>query len=136
MKNFIIGALVLSTLCFSVGLILKNSTEIGLCLASEPGCINNMTHVGNILFYGMGALALVFLVLLFTPQAVSAWKKFAIWFIPLATLLFIFYPNPASGDLFSPYPEQIFQWTSTLYVIISLVIVFFKSAKKKSETPV
>ncbi|OGG40529.1 hypothetical protein A2118_01910 [Candidatus Kaiserbacteria bacterium GWA2_50_9] len=75
----------------------------------------------------MGALAIVFLVLLFIPRAFSVWKKFAIWFVPLAALLFIFYPDPGSGDLFSPYPEQVFQWVSGLYVFISLVLIIYKS---------
>lgn len=128
MKNLVILLLVISIVGFLAGLFLKNSTEVGLCLISEPSCINSMTRAGNSLFYGMGALALVFLVLLFSPRAVSAWKKFAMWFVPLATLLFIFYPEPGSGDLFSPYPEQVFQWTSLLYVIVSLIIIFYKRA--------
>ena len=81
------------------------------------------------LFYGMSALSLVFLILIFSPNAFSAWKKFAIWFIPLATLLFIFYPDPGAGDLFSPYPEQVFKWVSILYVVISIFIIF--RAKRK-----
>ena|SRR3989344_2442249 len=86
------------------------------------------------LFYGMSALALIFLILLFLPRALPAWKKFAIWFIPLATLLFIFYPDPGSGDYFSPYPEQVYKWVSILYVVISIGIIAF-STRKSSVTP-
>jgi hypothetical protein len=81
------------------------------------------------LYYGMPALALVFSMLLFIPRALDAWKKFAIWFVPLAALLFIFYPEPGSGDLFSPYPEQIFQWVSALYVVVSVVIIAIVSLR-------
>ena len=77
----------------------------------------------------MSALAFVFLVLTFLPNAFPAWKKFATWFIPIATLLFIFYPDPGSGDFFSPYPEQVFQWVSVAYVLLS-VLVITKSIKK------
>lgn len=83
------------------------------------------------LFYGMSALSLVFLILTFLPQAFPAWKKFAIWFIPIATLIFVFYPNPGSGDYFSPYPEQIFQWVSALYVAISVLLILVQVTKKK-----
>ena len=84
-------------------------------------------------FYGMSALTLVFLILLFLPPAFPAWKKFAVWFIPLATLLFIFYPDPGSGDYFSPYPEQVYKWVSMLYVVISMGIIAF-SARKSNTT--
>jgi hypothetical protein len=88
-----------------------------------------LIKLGKGLFYGMSALSLVFLILALIPQAFSAWKKFAKWFIPIATLIFIFYPQPGSGDLFSPYPEQVFKWISILYVIVSILII---STNRKS----
>lgn len=124
---------IFSLVGFGAGLILKSSTELGLCLISEPTCINNLTLIGDGLFYGMSALSFVFFILLFTPNTFQVWKRFAIWFIPLATLLFIFYPNPGSGDYFSPYPEQIFKWVSVLYVVISILIIASKTIKQKSE---
>lgn len=130
LKRIILVLLVVSLLSFGVGLMLKSSIEIGFCLISEPTCISNLTWVGDGLYYGAGALAIVFFVLLFTPRAFSAWKKFAVWFVPLAALLFIFYPEPGSGDLFSPYPEQVFQWTSVLYVLISIAIIAIASLRK------
>jgi hypothetical protein len=74
----------------------------------------------------------VFLILLFVPRAFGAWKKFAIWFVPLAALLFAFYPDPGSGDFLSPYPEQVFQWVSALYVLISLIIIAVSSFRQKT----
>lgn len=82
-----------------------------------------LVKIGKSFFYGFSALALIFLVLVFVPKAFPAWKKFAIWFVPLAAFLFALYPYPGSGDFFSPYPEQIFRWVSALYVIISLGII-------------
>ena len=89
-------------------------------------CYNLVFHVGHPLFYGGAALALVFVLLYAFPQAFNAWKKFAIWFVPLAALLFIFYPDPGSGDFLSPMPEQVFQWVSGLYVVVSGIIVALK----------
>jgi len=88
-----------------------------------------LVKLGDALSYGMPALALIFLILFFAPNAFPAWKKFAKWFIPLATLLFLFYNGPSSGDLFSPYPEQVFQWVSALYIVISVLIIMFYSRK-------
>lgn len=88
-----------------------------------------LVRAAKALYYGMGALALVFLVLLFVPQAFNAWKKFAIWFVPLATIIFVLWPESGGMDLLSPYPEQIFQWVSAMYVAISLGIIGWSSKK-------
>jgi hypothetical protein len=127
MKNKqILVLLAISLIGFGIGYVLTNSTIFNLCLHDQYVCRALLNRIGDPLFYGMGALAIVFFVLFFTPQAFSAWKKFAIWFVPLATLLFIFYPDPGSGDLFSPYPEQVFQLVSGLYVFISLAVIIWK----------
>ena len=96
-----------------------------------------LVRLGKGLVYGMGALVLVFSVLFFIPRAFSAWKKFAIWFVPLAALLFIVYPEPGSGDYFSPYPEQVFQWVSAFYVLVSLTIIVIAALRRRDlpKTP-
>ena len=138
-RKKILGLFILSLISFGIGYVLTNSIKFGICISDgilqDASCINFYERLGDPIFYGMGALVLVFLVLLAMPQAFSAWKKFAIWFVPLATLLFIFYPDPGSGDLFSPYPEQVFQWISGLYILISVVIIAIASLRKP-EYPV
>lgn len=125
--------LVLSLIGSGVGYLMTNSYQFNLCNSDvvnkvfDVSCHGFYERIGDPLWYGMPALALVFFVLLFVPSAFQAWKKFAIWFVPLATLLFIFYPSPGSGDYFSPYPKQIFQWVSCLYVIVSAIIIIAKS---------
>ena len=88
-------------------------------------------RVGDGLLYGTGALFVVFVVLYLMPDTFNAWKKFAVWFVPLATLVFIFTPEPQGLDLLTPYPEQVFQWVSAIYVIVSLVIIGLVALKKK-----
>ena len=133
-RKITIRLLIISLVGFVVGYVLTNSIQFNICTVNktitEASCINFYERVGDPLFYGMPALAFIFLILTFIPNTFSAWKKFAIWFIPLATLLFIFYPDPGSGDYFSPYPEQVFRWVSILYVVISIFIIF-KSLKKE-----
>lgn len=116
--------LIVTIVGFSIGFLILNSD----IQASATGEI--LVRLGKSLVYGMGALSLVFLLLLFIPQAFSAWKKFAIWFVPLAALLFIAYPEPGAGDFIAPYPEQIFQWISALYVLISLIIIATNSMRR------
>ena len=89
-----------------------------------------LIRLGDGLFYGSGALALVFLLLLLVPRAYPAWKKFAVWFVPLAAILFAIYPNPGSGDLFAPYPEQVYRWVSGFYVLASGLIIVRTSVRK------
>src|SRR3990167_7969102 len=125
---------ILSVISFIVGYILTNSTSFNFCSHDEYNCRELLNEVGDPLFYGMSALALIFLILLFLPRALPEWKKFAIWFIPLATLLFIFYPNPGSGDYFSPYPEQTYKWVSILYVVISIGIITFSASKPNATS--
>lgn len=82
-----------------------------------------LIRTGKALVFSMGALTLVFLVLLSAQQAIPAWKKFAKWFIPIAAIIFIFYSEPGSGNYFAPYPEQVFKWLSGIYVVISFWII-------------
>lgn len=124
-KKIVFGLLFLSLIGWGVGVFLLKFYDCG----NSIFCYN-LTTRSFALYYGMPALALVFFILIFTPQAFPTWKKFAVWFIPLATLLFIFYPDPGSGDYFSPYPEQIFRWVSILYVIISILIIAFRTVRR------
>lgn len=131
--------LILSLVGVLVGYLLTSSYDFGFCYSNiqtntfDVSCHGLYESIGNPLFYGMSALALVFFILIFTQQAFSAWKKFAIWFIPLATLLFIFYPDYSSHDYFSPYPEQIFRLVSILYVVISILIIALKIIRQRKE---
>ncbi len=132
-RKKILIALLLSLVLWGAGFFLTNSLQFGFCLHDQYSCRELLNNIGDPLVYGMPALAFIFLILLFLPQAIPAWKKFAKWFIPLATLLFIFYGDPGSGDLFAPYPEQIFRWVSIFYVIVSIVIIAWGTIKGRNE---
>jgi hypothetical protein len=116
-----------------LGYIFTSSVGFNICTVTETiteaSCINFYERLGDPLFYGGGALAIVFGLLYAFPQAFGAWRKFAIWFVPLATILFIFYPDPGSGDFLSPMPEQLFQWVSLLYIVISGIIIALTKSK-------
>lgn len=133
-KKLTIFLAVLSAAASAIGYVLTNSIKFGICIANEivteASCINFYESIGDPLFFGMGALAIVFFVLIFVPKAWSAWKKFAVWFVPLAALLFIFYRDPGSMNLISPYAETVFTWVSGAYILISLVIIALASLKK------
>ncbi len=127
MRRHIIIFFVISLVGLAVGYFLTNSIQFGFCEQNQYSCRDLFNNIGDPLFYGMGALSLVFAALLAAPHAYGVWKKFAVWFVPLAALLFMFYPEPGSGDYFSPYPEQVFQWVSALYVLVSLALIIRSS---------
>lgn len=138
MNRKVIGlSLIFSTALLIAGYFLSSSYEFGLCysnletLTFDVSCHAAYEKIGATLFYGMSALAIVFFILLFTPSAFPAWKKFAKWFIPIATLIFIFYSGPGSGDYFSPYPEQVYKWISILYVIVSVILITVSALKSR-----
>lgn len=133
-KTTTIWLFILSLIGTGVGYVLTNSIKFQLCIAErlkfDASCVNLYERLGDPLFYGLGALTIVFLFLIFFPQAVQKWKKFAIWYIPLATIIFIFYQGPSSGDLFSPYPEQVFRWLSCIYIIVSVIVIVLSHRKR------
>lgn len=120
-KNTIFSLISLAII--GIGYAMSNSVYFGLCIQNQYSCREVFNRIGDPMFYGGLGLFVVFLALYFVPKAWSAWKKFALWFIPLALLLFIFYPEPGSGDFFSPYPQTVFKWVSAIYVAISLYII-------------
>ena len=131
-KGLILLSLV-SIVGTAIGYVLTNSIKYGICIANEivteASCISFYERVGNALYFGIGALAVVFFVLLFVPKAFGAWKKFAIWFVPLAVILLAVYPEPSDWDIL-PNPEVLAKWVSGIYVAISLVIIAIAAGKK------
>lgn len=122
MRSAILSAGIITTLLTLVGYYFAYVYECSYSV----GCYNLIFNVAHPVMYGGAALTVVFVLLYAFPQAFSTWKKFAVWFVPLAALLFIFYPDPGSGDLLSPMPEQLFQWISVLYVAVSSLIIILK----------
>lgn len=129
-KKNILGLFALSLIGFGIALVLKSSTELGLCLVSEPTCINNLTQVGNALFYSMQAIGLVFFILLFVPQAFNPWRKFAIWFLPLMFIYFAIYKNEG---FFSIPEESVYRFLSIVYGVPSILIITWIVLRGKNK---
>ncbi len=127
MRSNILLPLVSSIVLVAIGYLILNSN----IPANQEGY--NLIRYLKALVWGGSALSIIFALIFIFPKSFSAWKKFAIWFVPLAALLFIFYPEPGSGDLFSPYPEQVFQWVSGLYIVISAIIILCSALRRKKS---
>lgn len=127
----------LSFLGIVVGYLLNNSYEYGLCYANfgtstfDVSCHQLYEKIGEPLFYGMSALSVVFFVLIFVPHAFNAWKKFAVWYVPVAALIFVVWPTSSGGGLgvapsfIGPSATQVYQFVSALYIAVSLGIIAY-----------
>lgn len=129
MNRTILLLLLLTSALASTALLFKDSYASGLCSANaslqeyDLSCHAFYESVGDPLFYGMGALSIIFLLLLLVPRAYRVWQRFAVWYLPFAISLFLFYRDPGSGDLFSPYPEQVYRWVAGIFVCLSVLVI-------------
>ena len=134
LKNKTFWFLVFSVAGIGVGYWLGYSYESGLCYADfesntfDVSCHQLYNKIGGSLFYSMQAIALVFLVLLFVPHAFNAWKKFAIWFLPLMFIYFAIYENQG---FFSVPEESVYRFLSVVYAALSLAIIGWKMLQKQ-----
>ncbi len=83
------------------------------------------------------SLSLIFFILLFTKEAVfNAWKKFGIWYIPLAAILIFLAPSDSGGSFgFSMGidREGATMFLSAIFLIASLIIIILKSIKARKQ---
>lgn len=128
-KNWIFWGLVISILAFISGYAFSHSYQFGICYSNIETqtfaalCRYNASIVGDKLFFPSLALAFIFLILLFVPQAVRAWRKFATWGIPVIGFLIAFSDPGDSGWGIGPSYSQYIQFFSSLYVIGSIVAI-------------
>ena len=136
MKKMAGWLLAFSVVGFIAGYVFSDSYGLGLCYSDlqtntfDTSCHQLFERIGDPMLYGFGALAFVFMGLLFVPEAFSRWWKFAVWFVPLAVLLFIFTPEPQGWVSPIPSPESVFQWVSSFYVIASYSLIGLSLRKK------
>lgn len=133
MKNYTPRFFLLSSSLLAVfGYIFSNTYQLGICFYDktqnifDTSCHRFFESIGEPLMYGMGALALVFGLLWVMPNAYPAWKKYAVWALPILAVLFLLAPEQRSGlgvVAFGPTGEQVYQWASALYVLGSVFVI-------------
>ncbi len=124
----VIGLLAFSIVGIVAGYILFHAFQFNIC--GQSLFCTDLMNKGNALFYSMQAIGAVFLVLLFVPQAFSAWKKFAIWFLPLMFIYFAIYKNEG---FFSIPEESIYRFLSIVYVLVSLILISLTALRKRKS---
>jgi len=98
-------------------------------------CYRWADKIGQPIGIGGLSLSLIFLILLFTKEAVfNTWKKFGIWYVPLTALLIFIAPSSSGGSFGYSMGfdrEGVTMFLSALFLIISLFIIGIKTAKLK-----
>lgn len=112
-----------------LGYILSKASSYGICGRSL--FCNDLMNAGSAIFYSMQAIAAVFVVLLFVPQAVSTWKRFAMVYVPLMFLYFAMYE---SGGFFSIPEESVYRFLSLVYFAMSIVVIIVSVLYKKWQS--
>lgn len=144
LKNKIFLGLLISLVGIVLGYVFLYPVQFNLCTADfatltfDNSCLRHSSLIGTKLFYFSLALAVVFLVLFFIPRAVRAWRKFAIWYIPIIGFFIATAPPEMSGGGFGitgnigPSFQTQVLWANAIYVLISLIIIvraWWKSRK-------
>lgn len=119
LKTYLLAAVFVSGGALAYGYYLS---EIFVCGPSVE-CYFLQIKTAPAILYGSLGLFLVFILLLLIPTSFSAWKRFAIWYIPLAAVLFVIWHDPRGFDI-TPPPVVAYKFISAIYVIVSTIIIF------------
>lgn len=136
-KKWVFWIWVASFILLVAGLAFLNNYELGICYSNQetntfdPSCHLDFLRLGDMLVFPMGVIAIVSLILLFVPQAVSRWSKFAIWYVPFAAYA-IAVAGPVPGQMFdlSPSVQETALWLSGIYILVSLILIVLSLRKK------
>jgi len=134
-----IGLTIFSLLLIVGGYILMFPQEtIGQCwgffakYGEVSECRSNYLILGRILnTAGIYLLPVTFFLFFTSKKALQKLAKFSTWFIPIAILLVILQPE-RRVTLDPSLPGQITAtiWLSTIFLIVSALIIFFNNRKK------
>jgi len=129
----VIRFLILTFALFVVGVALLFPSNFGFCPSNVGGCAFRLEEAfAQPVLISTVALFVIFLLLLFlNPLFFVSWKKFAIWYIPVASLLIAITPTIAND--FAPDRELVTLFLSGLYVALSLLVIGIKYLRLRSR---
>ena len=130
-KKKLILLIVLSLIVIFGGYVLSYPEKFNICGQEQWSCISFFSfQIGEPLFIGGLSLLLTFILLLFFSQEIfNVWKKFAVWYIPIAIILLAITPTSDSAFL-APDREIITWFTSIAFLVVSLIIIRYKQLQK------
>lgn len=125
-----------SIIIFAVSVFLGNAPVFGLCSNNSLACIEMFSEsLAQPLFLGSMSLVVTSFILLFLkPEIFKTWSKFAIFAIPILAVFIITTPVQCSAALGMCLDKELASWfSSILFLIISLIIIIYKSIKLRGQ---
>ena len=144
-KKLILKIIILSIFGIGLALVFANPNYFKICSQSYEwggvvGCLDDYTEGASQSFLSFSLMSIFFsTILLFLHESVfRSWFKFARIYIPLA-LIFIFLsalsPGGGSWGVSNNFDGEAATWFfSGLFLLISLILIFYKSRKLKKSS--
>lgn len=128
--------LMASVIIFVTSIFLGNAQGFGFCDDNSLDCIEMFSEsLAQPLFLGSMSIIIVSFILIFLkPEIFKIWSKFALFAIPLLAIFIITTPVRCSAALGMCLNKELASWLSSIvFLIISLVIIIYKSLKPRSQ---
>lgn len=118
--------------------ILSYPDYVGICppygVDGQYACVDRLAQITEPAALLLTALSLSFLSSIFsTPSAFRAWRLLTIIYLPTAIILIALTPQ-SSGNIINIDREIVTWWLSIGFVIISLVLIAYKSWQLRRNT--
>lgn len=114
-----------------VFLISRYSVDIGICDNYSSNCFD---YGYVLMLYSLISIPFILFSIItykLRQQAFDSWRNFSIIWIPLSFLVISFFPTETHGmDFFPVIKGTVSLFLASVYSIISLLIILFKSFKK------
>ena len=118
----------LSILLVLLSFFFMNLGNLGDCQSSF--CLRVPSTIGEPLFFISAPLIIIGFILLFVSENVyKSWKKFAMVFVPIEVI--IIFSVPTRANMFDPDREMVALWLSSLFLLLSIVIILLKHFRSK-----
>jgi hypothetical protein len=118
----LLSFLVISSIGYFLGYFFLHSYDCAPSISCEY-----LSEKFLALYYGAGALAVVFAVLVVLNKAVFTWGRFAVWIVPMgASFLLLYHPNS-----WEPDARDVYRFFGTTYLIISFVLIAWNVLRRR-----
>ncbi|MEK7615752.1 MAG: hypothetical protein AAB420_00920 [Patescibacteria group bacterium] len=137
MKKQISIILIVSILLVGLGVFFGSADKVGLCLVDETyydtTCMTKYVEkIGQPLLFFSFSIFISVLILFFVRESTYlAWRKFAMWAVPIGAIILFLVPGSSGGGLGISGPDltkETASWgVSIIFLIISLFIIIKNS---------
>lgn len=131
-KKIVLTLLMISIVGFAVSLIFGFSEKMGICQFNNRVCLNNSNNIAEpLLIISIPFIAILSILFLLAEIYFVTWRKFAIIFLPIATILTAITPSRGNNYISDIDRGKMVSLMSGLFFVISLLIIIYQKFFKK-----